>query len=113
MKEIKRSNEPVFWALFGAGGMWGAIFAPVIILTMLLFPAFGADAGENLLWMARESIFGQLFMLLMIILPLWCGFHRVHHCLHDMKIHFSLIKPLCYGAALVFSVAAVWAVLAR
>ena len=113
MKELKRSNEPVFWLLFGAGGMWSAIFAPVIILGMLLLPAFGVDAGGNLWNLVRGSLFGKLFMLAMIVLPLWCGFHRVHHCLNDMKLHSPLVKPLCYGAALAFSALALWVIAAR
>lgn len=111
--DFKRSNEPIFWGLFGAGGMMSAIFAPAIIFVLLLLPAFGAEAGLKLYLVLFDNIIGRLFMLAMIVLPLWCGFHRIHHCLHDMKIHSPMVKLLCYGAALVFSVLAIYLIIIR
>lgn len=111
--DFKRSNEPIFWGLFGAGGMMSAVFAPAVILVLLLLPAFGLEAGRNFYTVVFGGIIGRLFMLAMIVLPLWCGLHRIHHCLHDLKIHSPVVKLFCYGAALILSVLTVYLIFIR
>ncbi|CAG8998724.1 MAG: Fumarate reductase subunit D [Candidatus Celerinatantimonas neptuna] len=109
---MKRSNEPIFWGLFGAGGMVSAILTPVcILITGLLVPLgiFSADkySFERVSTLAGHWI-GAIVLLILISLPMWHAMHRIYHGLHDLGIHVGLkAKVLCYGIAFIVSIVSI------
>lgn len=112
----QRSDEPIFWGLFGAGGMWAALVSPVVVLLVgLLLPQGWASADafsyQRILGFV-QSPGGRLLLLLVIVLPLWCSLHRLHHSLHDLRVQIPRSKLLCYGMAAVLSAVAVIGVIA-
>jgi fumarate reductase subunit D len=111
---IKRSNKPIFWSLFGAGGMFSALVGPMLVLVSgIMIPAglmFPSDAMryERMLGFAQNP-FGKLFLFVVVMLFLFHGVHRAYHCLHDFGIHVgSGLKAAFHGFAGLGSVAALW-----
>ncbi len=105
-----RSNAPIFWGLFGAGGMLSALFVPMMIFITgiavplgFLLPA-GTMSYPKMLAFAQNFI-GKGFIFAIISLSLWFAVHRVYHSLHEFGIHAGLgAKLLCYGIAMIVTV---------
>ena len=115
---MKRSNAPVFWALFGAGGMLAALFGPMLVfITGIAVPlgwALPHDAMSypRMLALAQHWA-GKGFVFVVIALFAWHAAHRIFHSLHDLGIRTgALAKVLCYGSALAITLTAAWSLLA-
>jgi fumarate reductase subunit D len=101
----KRSVAPVFWLLFGAGGMLSALFGPaLIILTGFMIPhgwGLPANFGDysHVLAFARHPI-GKLVVLAVIALFFWHGAERMFLTLKDMRAGKPLVlRLMTYGVA--------------
>jgi fumarate reductase subunit D len=109
---MKRSHEPIFWSLFGAGGVLSALVAPILIfITGIIAP--------TALWMPPEALdysrvlafaqhgFGKLIILAVISLFLFHAVHRIYHGLHDLGVHAATgTMVAAYGSALAGTFAA-------
>jgi fumarate reductase subunit D len=115
---MKRSNAPIFWALFGAGGMLSALTGPVLVLITGIAVPLGLLLSPDLMSYPRmlafaQHIIGKLCILALIVLYLWHAAHRIFKSLHDVGIHPSPASRLaCYGTAFIGSLLAVYGVLA-
>ena len=102
---MRRSNQPFFWLLFGAGGMLAALAGAMLaFITGVAVPlALGLPAGlmgyDNALAFARGAP-GKLALFLVVSLFLWHAAHRIYHSLHDFGVKAGTGPWLaCYGLA--------------
>lgn len=111
---MKRSIKPIFWSLFGAGGMLSALVGPMLIFVTgiavplgFLLPRETMSYDRMLAFVDRG--FGKLAVLFVISLFLFHGLHRMYHCLHDVGIHVgAVLKAVFHGLAIVGTIACVY-----
>jgi fumarate reductase subunit D len=103
---MKRSNAPIFWLLFGAGGMLSALFGTMLVFITGLAVPLGWPLSHGLMSYPRmlalsQNWAGKGFLFVVIALFAWHAAHRIFHSLHDLGVHGGVLAKLaCYGAAL-------------
>jgi fumarate reductase subunit D len=105
---MKRSNAPVFWLMFGAGGMLAALLGPVLVLITGLAVPLGwlapATLGYARVLALAQHWAGKGLLLVVIALFAWHASHRILHSLHDVGLHAGAVAKLaCYGSAMVLT----------
>ena len=102
---MKRSIAPIFWLMFGAGGMLAALFGPALVIMTGLAAPFGVGFSPNVIDYSHAIAFarhplGKLVLLAIIALFAWHGAERIYLTLKDMHLGSRLtLAWLSYGSA--------------
>ena len=105
----KRTKAPIFWLLFGAGGMLSALFGPaLIVITGFMLPrGWGVPpdfADYNHVLAFAQNPLAKLVLLAVIVLFFWHGAERIYLTLKDMRAGPLLVlRLLTYGVAAVLT----------
>jgi fumarate reductase subunit D len=107
---MARSQEPVVWGLFAAGGTLTALLTPALLLLTLLaalgrppelleYDHLRALAAH---WAGKLALFGIVF------LSLWHAAHRFRTTIHDFGVRArARVALLAYAVAAVGTVATI------
>jgi len=99
-----RSNEPLLWLLFSAGGVVAAMLIPIhLFLFGLAFPLgwLNGPSYHGLLELVRHPV-TRLYLFVLCTLSLFHWAHRFRYTLYDglqIKHLNELINTFCYGGA--------------
>ncbi len=106
---MAKSNEPIWWSLFSAGGVVAAFLIPLHIFLMGIAWPLGLvslefDKAQTLL--ANPLV--RLYCFVLISLPLFHWAHRFRFTLIHLGLKSinTLLAVLCYGAAIAGTVVA-------
>ena len=103
---MAKSNEPIWWSLFSAGGVVAALLIPIHIFLFGIAGPLGMLPPDALEFSRLQALLAhpltRIYCLVLISLPLFHWAHRFRFTLVDLGLHGAalLIAVLCYGAAI-------------
>ena len=109
----RRPIEPLLWLLFSAGGMLSALLMPILVFLFgIAFPLewISRPRHDYLLTIVGHPI-TRLVLFAVCMLSLFHWAHRFRYTLYDglqIKHLNELVDVLCYGGAIVGSLAAAY-----
>ena len=104
---MRPSNEPIFWAIFSAGGVIIALLIPIlIVVTGFIVPA------EEIEFSQLEDIFDNPLVRLIVLgvafLTFFHAAHRIRHTLKDLGLR-SAATPIAAVSYLAAAAGTIWA----
>jgi fumarate reductase subunit D len=109
-----KTIEPFWWTLFSVGGVVAAFLVPVhLVLFGLAIPLGWVSVSHAKMLALVSQPLVKVFLFVLIALPFYHCFHRLRFVLEDLGLH-GLRAPLavlCYGSAVLGTVATLWVLL--
>jgi fumarate reductase subunit D len=95
---MAKSNKPIVWGPFAAGGTLTAFLTPILVLLTLLQPS--GLSYESMHALASHWA-GKVLLVVVIFLSLWSAAHRMRITAYDLGVRAdTLVAALVYLAAL-------------
>ena len=107
---MAKSNKPIIWGTFAAGGTVAAFVAPILILLFLLAATGHVPPGLDYvkLHAVVAHWFGKVVTFVVIFLLLWSQAHRLRCTCFDFGLRAdTLVAVVFYALAGMGSIAAV------
>jgi len=98
---MARSNKPILWFPFAAGGLIAALIIPVLILiTGVMVPLGVLNLPYEKMAAFAHNPLGKLILFGAVALPAWHAAHRLRMTAHDLGFGGGVaVKTICYGSA--------------
>jgi len=120
MATYHKSNKPLIWFPFAAGGMIAAFVLPVLILVTGILVPLGLIDGEALSYermhAVASNVLVKIVLLGVLVFPLWHGAHRFRMTLQDLGVRShgarGIVAAACYAFGGLFTILCVVALLA-